>query len=151
MGKEFGKMRWQIHTSGSRGFYLYLFSIFFCGCKQPKSASKRVQWKFIYTLSSVSGLSKSVHILNSAAKLRISEHNTKWKWKHFHFCCRTKVTWAKPTLRISEHNTKWKWKHFHFCCRTKVTVGSAVGNTHSFWAKRNGVSTWSIRRFKKGG
>ena len=42
-GKNLERCVDKFTPQGVEVFYLYLFSIFFCGCKQPKSASKRVQ------------------------------------------------------------------------------------------------------------
>ena len=80
------------------------------------------------------------------------------KWAQYKMKVETFSFLLSNESNLGEANVTNKWaqykmkvEHFHFYCRTKVTVGSAVGNTHSIRAKRNGVSTWSIRRFKKGG
>ena len=61
-GKELGKDALTIFCPQTGDSHCR-FSIFFCGCKQPKS----------------------IHILNSAAKVRLSEHNTKGKTIFFTF------------------------------------------------------------------
>ncbi len=66
-GKELGKDALTIFCPQTGDSHCR-FSIFFCGCKQPKS----------------------IHILISAAKVRLSVHNTKGKTIFF-YCCPLKV------------------------------------------------------------
>ena len=83
MGKEIGRNAKKSLPCGSLVFY---FSIFFCGCKQPKS----------------------VHIVKSPTKVRISERKAKRKAKKICFI-RFYVRFSEPEylrrqskVRISE-------------------------------------------------